>query len=164
MTEKEFAEIIGATKGIVLSAIEKNLPERFYHAIDDVAQETYIRAYRSLAKGKFRGDSKMSTWLYSIARNESLRMIKRLEREEKKFRKSLEKMNGDVDINSQEIDSLYGAIEKLPHTYREVMELVAGGFSTGQIAEKLDIKKGTVKSRSSRGREILHKLLREADL
>ncbi len=40
MTESEFTEIVSSTREIVLSAIEKNLAERFSYAIDDVAQET----------------------------------------------------------------------------------------------------------------------------
>src|SRR5271157_5838929 len=89
MTEKEFADIVGSTKKIVLSAIEKHLSARFYHAIDDIAQESYLRAYRSIIKNKFRGDSKIETWLYAIARNEALRMNDRLAREEEKFKKVL---------------------------------------------------------------------------
>ncbi|KPA30808.1 putative terminase, ATPase subunit, gpP-like protein [Leptospira interrogans] len=50
MTESEFAEIVNSTRNTVLSAIEKNLAERFYYAIDDVAQETYFRAYKALKK------------------------------------------------------------------------------------------------------------------
>ena len=42
MNEKEFSAIVAETKAVVLSAIEKNLAERFYHAVDDVAQETYL--------------------------------------------------------------------------------------------------------------------------
>jgi DNA-directed RNA polymerase specialized sigma24 family protein len=59
MTEREFADIVGRTKKVVLSAIEKNLASRFYHSIDDVVQETYLRAYSSLTKGKFRGESSL---------------------------------------------------------------------------------------------------------
>ncbi len=61
MTETEFARIVHATKAVVLSAVEKHLAGRFYHAIDDVVQETYLRAYRSLTSDKFRGDSAIST-------------------------------------------------------------------------------------------------------
>ncbi len=38
MTETEFARIVHDTKGVVLSAIEKHLAARHYHAIDDVVQ------------------------------------------------------------------------------------------------------------------------------
>ncbi len=162
MTDKEFADIINSTKGVVLSAIEKNLSGRFYHAIDDIVQETYIRAYNSLMKNTFRGESKIETWLYTIARNEAIRMGKRLEREEKKFRKSLEETDilnredpGKID---EDIEELYQKIQMLPETYREALELVSNGFTEKEIAAKLDIKKGTVKSRISRGKEMLVKL------
>ena len=163
MTEKEFADIVGSTKKIVLSAIEKHLSARFYHAIDDIAQESYLRAYRSIIKNKFRGDSKIETWLYAIARNEALRMNERLAREEEKFKKVLyaEGFSSTDDRGTDEAEHLYRAIDKLPDTYRNVMELVAKGFTMKQIAAKLGIEVGTVKSRTSRGKEALQKLLLE---
>ncbi len=41
----------------------------------DVAQETFLRVYRSFAS--FRGDCRLSTWIYRIATNEALRFIER---------------------------------------------------------------------------------------
>ncbi len=165
MTEKEFAEIINSTKGVVLSAIEKNLSGRFYYAIDDIVQETYIRAYNSIVKGKFRGDSSIETWLYRIARNESLRMGEKLGREEKKFQKSVQefqqKERPDNSFPDEDIEELRQKINRLPSIYRDVMELLSKGYSEKEIAEKLDIKKGTVKSRIWRGREMLQKLYAE---
>ena len=162
MEDKEFAEIINSTKGIVLAAIGKNLAARFYYAIDDVAQETYLRAYRSLLKNKFRGDSSISTWLYTIARNESLRMNKKLKREEEKFEKAVE----DVDFedesvsfeNDPVIDDLREKISDLPEKYRNVMELISEGFSYSEVSKKLSLKAGTVRSRASRAREMLHRI------
>ncbi len=167
MTETEFTEIVEATKGTVLSAVERHLFTRFYHAIDDVVQETYIRAYRNLSSGKFRGDSTVHSWLYTIARNESLRMNRKLSREEEKFTKSLEHSatgKGTADIDFDEtIYVLHESIAKLPDTYRTVLELAARGFSEKEIALKLSLKQGTVKSRASRGREMLQKLLPEGN-
>ena len=42
---------------------------------EDVLQETFLRVYRHL--GSFKGDSKLSTWLYKIATNEVLRFIEK---------------------------------------------------------------------------------------
>jgi RNA polymerase sigma-70 factor (ECF subfamily) len=166
MTEKEFADLVGSTKKIVLSAIEKHLSARFYHAIDDIAQESYLRAYRSIIKNKFRGDSKIETWLYSIAKNEALRMNNRLAREEEKFKKSVldvKNSSGTHNPDSDDRETLYNAIDKLPDIYRDVMELIAKGFTMKQVASKLDIEVGTVKSRTSRGKEALHKILMETN-
>lgn len=41
----------------------------------DVAQETFLRIYRSF--GSFRGDCKLSSWIYRVATNEALRFIER---------------------------------------------------------------------------------------
>lgn len=167
MNEKEFAEIVKTTKGIVLSAIKNHLDAQYYHAIDDIIQETYIRAYNALIKKKYRGDSTLKTWLYSIAKNESLRMMKYQKREEEKLNNVLldlrhkrkEKwLNDEIEkINANCIEKL---IKELPEKYRCVIELIALGFSEEQIADQLAIKRGTVKSRASRGKELMHRIFR----
>lgn len=163
MTREEFTVIVESTKAVVLSAIEKNLYSRFYHAIDDVVQETYIRAYKSLIKKSFRGDSSISSWLFVIARNESIRMNVKLEKEEKKFLKSVEKYKED-DIHNTDPDPVYieelkEAIIQLPEKHRDVMELALQGMSEKEIALKLNLKKGTVKSRLSRGRDNIKRIM-----
>ncbi len=165
MDEKDFAEIVKSSKGVVLSAIEKNLAERFSHAIDDVAQETYLRAYKGLMKNQFRGDSSMSTWIYTIARNESLRMNKKLEREEEKARKSMEihEEMAAADKEDNSIALLKDYLSRLPDKYRSVLTLVSAGHSTGDIAEKLNIRQGTVKSRTSRGKKLMHQMMTEGE-
>ncbi len=163
MTDEEFARIVSETKGYVLSAIEHNLPERFMGAIDDVVQETYIRAYRHLEKGKFRGESALSTWIYSIARNESLRMAGRLGRDEKR---SGGELNEEITTEGGPLfdhdrDALRDAINRLPEKYRAVMERVSQGLNEQEIARDMSLPPGTVKSRAHRGREILRKMLEE---
>lgn len=163
MTGNEFSAIVEDTKVSVLSAVERHLFTRFYHAIDDVVQETYLRAYRSLSTGKFRGDSSIHSWLYAIARNESIRMNRKLSREEEKFTKTLELHRSGPGTARIDFDEslyvLHESISKLPDIYRAVLELAARGFSENEIAARLSLKKGTVKSRASRGREMLQKLL-----
>lgn len=160
INEKEFAGIINSTKRIVLSAIGKNLAERFYHSIDDVVQETYIRAYKSLVKKKFKGESSIGTWLYTIARNESIRINNKLIKEEKKAEKTYDRLKSiEKDEFDADIQNLFDSISKLPDKHRSVMELVSQGLSVKQISERLNIKTGTVKSRASRGRDMLQKIL-----
>ncbi|HSV96592.1 MAG TPA: sigma-70 family RNA polymerase sigma factor [Spirochaetota bacterium] len=171
MTEREFGEMVRETKGVVLSAIEKHLSARFYGAIDDVAQETYLRAYRALSKDSFRHDSRLSTWLYTIARNESLRMSERLSREEQKR----ERVRAAVDhrepddftrgiLEQDEIGRMKDSIRALPEKLRAVLELSASGHGEAEIATQLSIRRGTVKSRLSRGREMLARSMKGGEL
>lgn len=107
MDQKEFTELIDSTKHIVLSAIKKNLFDEFHDSIDDVVQETYFRAYKSLSANKFRGDSSVSTWLYTIARNESLRMNQKRSRQTALASKLKEKVILD---NSTQEKKLYRSV------------------------------------------------------
>ena len=165
MTEKDFTEIVSETKGAVLSAIRKHLQEDYYEAIDDVVQETYLRAYKGLVKKSFRGDSSLSTWIYAIARNESLRMNGKMNVKEKTERNLMqrerdalrEERHGEIE----ERESLLSLIQNLPDKYRAVLELVSLGLTETQISERLQISRGTVKSRSYRGRELLQKIWKE---
>lgn len=165
MTEQEFTAIVKQTKGTVLSAVGKHLAARFSFAIDDVVQETYLRGYRHLAAGRFRGDSSVESWLYAIARNESLRMNERLAREEKKQERLSRDLReapaaDDLIAQAREILSL---VERLPQKYRQVVSLKAEGASEVEIAHRLDISIGTVKSRFSRGKEMLRTLMSEVE-
>jgi len=163
LDEMDFSKIVNETKGIVLSAIEKNLAPRFSHAIDDVAQETYMRAYRSLINNKFRGDSALSTWLYTIARNESLRMNKKLSREEEKSEKSkISLLEPDNYSDSEnELELIREKLDLLPEKYRDILKLMSMGDGISEISLKLKIRPGTVKSRASRGRKMLKTMIME---
>jgi RNA polymerase sigma-70 factor (ECF subfamily) len=162
MTEEKFTEFVRMTKEIVLSAVSKHLAARFHHSIDDVVQETYIRAYRGFQRGNFRCNSSLNTWIYTIARNESRRMSERLIREEAKFAKSVmaiktETKNIRYD-DEENIKAMKELIDNLPEKYRIVMERISMGFSERLIAEELAISRGTVKSRAYKGRELLHRI------
>ncbi|MBN2435335.1 MAG: RNA polymerase sigma factor [Spirochaetes bacterium] len=166
ISERDFAQIVGKTKSIVLSAVAKNLPERFHYLIDDAVQETYLRAYRALVKDKFKGESELSTWLYAIARNEALRITKKSLREEQKqkefSKKSMERIeNKDVkesdDVFAQK-EAYQNYLIRLPRIQKEVVDLYLRGFTEKEIAAFLSIAGGTVKSRLSRARELISRM------
>ena len=168
MTSSEFEKIIHSTKKIVLSSISKHLVEDYFYAIDDVVQETYIRAYKSLSEGKFRGDSEISTWLYMIARNESYRMNSKLQREEKKKEKLKKELDSTKNLinskSSDTFDLVTYFISKIPEKYAHVLGGQLGGKTEKEIAGELGISQGTVKSRASRGKEFIRKLIMRGDI
>ncbi len=164
MTEQHFAGIIQDTKKVVLSAVQRYLEPDFFWGIDDVVQEIYLRAFKALQKDQFRGEAKLATWLYTIARNECLRFNQKQLRELRKQ----EKMQGSwfeedyrynpIEMDNEQIETMRQLVRSLPDPYREVLELTASGLSQEEISGRLGIEVGTVKSRSFRGREILKKI------
>lgn len=168
MEDRDFSQIVGQTKKVVLSAISKYLNREYYEAIDDVAQETYLRAYRHLTKGKFREEAALSTWLYQIAKNESLRMNQKMARQNKKvISEDLTEMEFRLDSGMNKIfdeddfldrETFWTLLQRLPEKYQVVLKLIARGYDNGEISQKLEISPGTVKSRTSRGKEMMRKL------
>lgn len=164
MNEKEFVQFVEETKGVVLAAVRRYLSPELAHSIDDVAQETYLRIYRYIARAAFHDDVSRNNWIYTIAKNESLRMVDRSNREDVKIRQFIASMGADEPLSealTDEIVMIREVISSLPEKYRVVFELLVMGFSERQIAEKLSMKRGTIKSRIHRGKELIFRNLSE---
>ncbi|EAR21893.1 RNA polymerase sigma factor RpoE [Nitrococcus mobilis] len=139
----------------------------------DVAQETFLKAYRALPK--FRGDSGFYTWLYRIGLNTA-----------KNHLVALGRRLPDQDIDAQEAER-YGidfrlkdhdspealalrdeiehtvslALEELPEDLRTALILrVLNGLTYEEVAQVMDCPIGTVRSRIYRARETIDKRLR----
>ena len=165
MTENEFSVLFRETKKIVLSAIGRHFSKNYSHYIDDVVQETYIRFVRNVDKKVFPDERSRNNYLYTIAKNESLRASERLKREELKAHKAIKAdlvKEGRDDVSyDEDYEFLHEYISKLPSKYRDVVSLLAEGRSEKEISVKLDIKCGTVKSRTHRARAMLKELMEE---
>lgn len=135
---------------------------------DDMAQETFIRAFRSI--DRYDATWRFYTWLRRIAVNVCLNELKRRNR----FRLvPLPQSDGDAesvdvpDPNPTAVDStlrrdLDAALLKLPDDQRTVFVLrVNEEMSYNEISELLGIPVGTVMSRLNRARTRLRELLRE---
>ena len=72
-SEQAFKAILKAYKEKIYYHIRKILIN--HDDTDDVTQETFIKIWRNL--DKFRGDSKLYTWLYRIATNEALTFLQK---------------------------------------------------------------------------------------
>ena len=135
---------------------------------EEVAQDALLSAYR--AYGRFRGDSKITTWLYRITVNAALMRLRKEKKERTLTRTGLE----DVDIpdwtdtpdrfasNSELGDRLREGIEMLPEDFRAAVILRdVEGLSNAEAADVLDITVSSFKSRLHRGRVLLRKHLEE---
>jgi RNA polymerase sigma-70 factor (ECF subfamily) len=147
----------------------RNLIYSIFHEpeiVDDIAQEVFIKAYEALPH--FRFQSSFYTWLYRIAVNKS-----RDELRKRKVRRlfSLQTLleSSDKDLSSKivveprddELQELVAAgLQSLPDKYRIAITLKdIDGLSYEEIAEIMECEIGTVKSRLSRGRAMLRKVL-----
>lgn len=127
----------------------------------DVAQEVFLRAHRAL--GGFRGDSKLSTWLYTIASRLCLTRLGAGERrlrhdsEERLARLADTQADPAKDAERSELQAaLHRAIAELAEERRIVVVLRdIEGLSYEEIAAALDLELGTVRSRLHRARQDL---------
>lgn len=131
----------------------------------DAAQETFLNAFRSLAR--FRGAALFSTWLHRIAVNAALDLIRRRPPQPTVPLESVTISGGtepaDAASRSDVQRRINQAIALLPAEQRVVVVLRdLQGLSYEDIASALRIPPGTLRSRLSRGREALRRLL--ADL
>jgi RNA polymerase sigma-70 factor (ECF subfamily) len=139
----------------------------------DVAQETFIKAYRALAK--FRGDSAFYTWLYRIAINTAKNYLVAqgrrppdtdIDAEDAAQYDSQSKLR-ETDLPEQlvhrdEVERvIYEAIDALPEDLRTAITLrELEGLSYEEIAQTMECPIGTVRSRIFRAREAIENRLK----
>jgi RNA polymerase sigma-70 factor, ECF subfamily len=140
------------------------------HEAEDVMQQAYVNAFAHLRQ--FNGSAQLSTWLTKIAINEALARVRRRGRYEA-FDDDLSSMEPFMSTNpaqSPERQAFAGelrgllewAIDALPDGMREVFVLrEVEGLSTSEVAECLGVSDDVVKTRLSRGRAMLRRLLME---
>ena len=145
--------------------------------VPDIAQETFIRAYRAIPQ--FRGESAFYTWLYRIAVNTAKKALVGLKRDpivtesarlsrdddDETYRSENELSHGETPealLASQEVAAaVNAAIEALSVDLRQAITLrEIEGLSYEEIAELMDCPIGTVRSRIFRAREAIALRLR----
>jgi RNA polymerase sigma factor (sigma-70 family) len=152
-----FGELVRRHQSLVRGLL-RQLTRSDLELADDLAQETFIRAYKHIRS--FRGEAKFSTWLYRIAYN--------LFREEARKRKELvgiDEAQLQAEADPQSVDpglrhDLMSALANLPlHERTAVVLCCQNGLSHDEASRVLDIPLGTVKTNVLRGREKLKKML-----
>ncbi len=139
----------------------------------DVAQETFIRAYRALAN--FRGDAQFYTWLHRIAVNTAKNHLVAQNRrpptddvdaaDAEQFDGGIRLRDTDTpehELMRQQVErSVMDTVESLPEELRVAITLrEVEGLSYEEIARQMDCPIGTVRSRIFRAREAIDDRLR----
>ena len=125
---------------------------------EELAQEVFVRVHGAIAE--FRGDAKLSTWLYTIASRLCLNRLASSERrmvregEETLTRLASSHASPAAELERSELEAaLHRAIAELPEERRIVVVLRdLEGLSYEEIGEALELPTGTVRSRLHRAR------------
>ena len=171
--EKAFRELIDDHRDRVFNITFRMLGNR--HEAEDLAQEVFIKVFKQI--DSFRGDSKLSTWLYRVAVNECKNRIKYLARRHDRDRDELDEttqgagVNGTIGgpmpsspdraLESAQMEKLLQeAIATLEEDQRIVVVLRdVEDLSIEEICDITGLPDGTVKSRLHRARLVLRKRL-----
>ena len=138
---------------------------------EDAVQEGFLAAWRAAAT--FRADrAKASTWIVTLVHRRAVDIVRREERRraeplETETRADPTDPSGSAEDAAWlgfERDRVQAALRALPDTQREAIELAYyGGYSQSELAERLGLPLGTIKSRMFAGLARLRELLDESE-
>jgi RNA polymerase sigma-70 factor (ECF subfamily) len=132
----------------------------------DVLQNALLKAFLNISS--FEGRSSFTSWLWVIIRNEFISLLRK---------EAGELISSDNDFASDQPDTesvsvennlmleqrkenLHKMIDQLPENYREIVMMIEmSGMSYVEASEYLGVPVGSVKSRLSRAREELHRII-----
>uniref|UniRef100_A0A7C3A927 RNA polymerase sigma factor n=1 Tax=Thermorudis sp. TaxID=1969470 RepID=A0A7C3A927_9BACT len=129
-------------------------------AVEDVLQETFIGVWRNART--FKGDGEVSAWLWGIVRRQTAMWLRKHGRSEAEL---------DVDTRGEEdlaiavskkvdLERALATLGTAGNEYRELVRLLwEEGYSVAEVASRLGIPEGTVKSRINRLRRRLQRAL-----
>jgi RNA polymerase sigma-70 factor (ECF subfamily) len=177
---KYFAEIINKYKKVVFGHAYNFLRNK--EEAEDASQEIFVSIFNNLKK--FRGDAKISTWIYRITVNTCKNRLKQLQRlrgrmteeiyepgaEEKPSLvdriKEKEEKEPDKSFASDEIkNTVYKRIDELTPEQRQVITMRdVDGLSYDDMARVLKISVSAVKSKLFRARENLREKLEKDEI
>ncbi len=166
-SDEAFCELVDCYKNLVFGVISQVVSDR--SRVDDLAQEVFLKVHRGLPS--FRGDAKLSTWIYRIVRNVCS------EPGGDRTAVSLDEHTEDGRLRYEPAvtDPAFGDIER-----RALLEKAIAGLSVEQrflisahyfggqqyqeLADILNIPIGTVKTHLHRAKERLREIMNERTL
>jgi RNA polymerase sigma-70 factor (ECF subfamily) len=168
-----FDEIVADNEGKIFNTIYSFVGD--YDDALDLTQETFICAFRNISK--FRQDSSISTWLYTIALNICKKNYNKRKKILSIFSDSIDNPDSNNYINSQSLQGqsieekmeiseeqflIQKEISSLPKRYKTVIILkYLQDLSYDEIANIVGCNVGTVKSRLSRAKDKLKPKLKK---
>ncbi len=157
-----FEVLYGRYARAVYSLVVRIVRDR--HTGEDVAQEAFAAVWRAAA-GYNRGRGSAAAWMFAIARNAAIdagRARVPLVVGEMPDRPDPSPLPDDQAIRELEAFRVHVAVDSLPEREREVIELAYfSGLAQSEIAERLELPLGTVKTRTRSALQRMAPVLRE---
>ena len=178
MTEKELVRAAAAGDESAFGELVRMYENKAYHLAlrmcgnaedaSDVAQDAFLAAWRGLPS--FRGESGFSTWLYRLVSNAAIDYLRRTKHQRGNVSLDDEELNLDAPDDSPTPhdaaesadlrDAVAKGLKELSDDHRAVLVMrEVQELSYEEIAASLSLDIGTVKSRISRARNNLRKIL-----
>ena len=162
--EQSYAELMYRYQSSVIGLAQRALGDR--SLAEDIAQEVFLRAYRALRQ--FETKRSFGPWLMTIARNRIRDHIRMKTRRKEVFWETeatpliSENIVHERTVSKQIWNRIETGIQSMPKETAEVLKLrFVHHLEYEEIAHRLELPIGTVKSRISRARVVLRELLEE---
>jgi RNA polymerase sigma-70 factor, ECF subfamily len=151
--EKEFAQLIKDNQGLIIKV--SRLYTNSLEDEEDLFQEIVLQLWRSY--DSFKGNSKISTWMYRVALNTAITLFRK---------KSKSLLTNELDINhrdfvedddekQQQISLLYTVIKTLPNVERAIVMMYLDDLPYKDIAENLGITEVNARVKMNRLKKTL---------
>ncbi|AZI19870.1 RNA polymerase sigma factor [Chryseobacterium taklimakanense] len=157
--EREFSQLVKDNQGLIIkvSRLYTNSPEDE----QDLFQEIVLQLWRSY--DTFRGQSKISTWMYRVALNTAITLF----RKKTKSPQTDELMDDyhhrdyveDDDEKQQQISLLYKVVKMLPKMERAIVMMYLDDLPYREIAETLGISEVNARVKMNRLKKTLKELM-----
>ncbi len=167
-----FEELVARFRGPIMNLVQRTLPDAT--EAEDLAQGVFVQIYK--AAHRYEPRAKLSTWIFTIARNLCLNEIRRRSRHPAESMEAHEENEdghyfhqfedrkvfnpGDRTLQNELTSKIEEALAVLPEKQRTAIILCREGMSYDDIGEVLDASLSSVKSLIFRGRETLKKRLK----
>ncbi len=165
--------IVEALHRSVIATIYRFLGKPFERDVEDIAQEVFLKFFRSLHRYDPTRGTRLNTWMFSIVKNHCFDLIKKrrikttsLEGKDGVINRSIEPSDAreheppNTALRSELGQQIHNALQGLPPDQRFVFVLREyEGLGYNAIAEALCLNEGTVKSRLHRAKVALRQIL-----
>ncbi len=130
-----------------------------YEDSEEATAETFFQIWKSAKR--FKGNSKVSTWIFGVARNVCMNFIRKRKRHPLTYEiNERDAVYEDVELD-EDVEILRKAIEELPPLHREVIHLAFyEDLPYSEIAKILNIPENTVKTRVFHAKKKLKEIVR----